>query len=164
MGQYFMIVNLDKQEYIHPHRLDAGLKFWEICANNVARVVPFLLRRSADGGGGDANDWYEPAPPGVVDTVERTNTCGRWAGDRIVICGDYDRPDQFITVEEALKAGYDQAHINKNKTSTGMVPCTLYEFAQVRFTEISKKVAEDFNNFIDIPEQKVTYRPPRGEN
>jgi len=76
MGQYFLILNLDKKEYLHPHKLGSGLKLWEICANNVCRVLPFLLRKSNETGGGDIREDYP--------------TAGRWAGDRIVVVGDYD--------------------------------------------------------------------------
>jgi len=31
MGQYYFIVNLDKKEYLHPHKLGDGLKLREIC-------------------------------------------------------------------------------------------------------------------------------------
>lgn len=76
MGQYFLIVNTDKREYLHPHRLGCGLKLWEICANKALNVLGFLLRQSSEGGGGDIQKDYKNA--------------GRWAGDRIVIVGDYD--------------------------------------------------------------------------
>ena len=51
MGQYFMIINLDKKEYIDPHKLASGLKFWEILASQSAtRALAFLLRQSNEGG------------------------------------------------------------------------------------------------------------------
>jgi hypothetical protein len=157
-----MIVNIDKKEYIHPHRIGAGLKFWEICANNSARVVPFLLRRSAEGGGGDAQEWFEPKPAGVVDDIESSNTCGRWAGDRIVITGDYDVEDQEITVAEARAEGWSEEHLTPNKlTPNGMVKTNLYHLAQMKFKEISKWVARDFNKFIEGADMEVEYSPPR---
>ena len=76
MGQYFKIVNLDKREYLDPHKLGMGLKLYEICANRGSGVLPFLLRKSDETGGGDIHKDYRYA--------------GRWAGDRIVVIGDYD--------------------------------------------------------------------------
>ena len=29
MGQYWVVVNLDKHEFVMPHRLGSGLKLWE---------------------------------------------------------------------------------------------------------------------------------------
>lgn len=76
MGQYFILLNLDKKEYIHPHRLGCGAKLWEIAVNKISAVFAFLLRQSSEGGGGDIQKDYKNA--------------GRWAGDRIVVVGDYD--------------------------------------------------------------------------
>ena len=89
MGQYFLIVNLDKKEYIHPHELGSGLKLWEICANNICRVLPFLLRKSNETGGGDIHKDYKNA--------------GRWAGDRIVVIGDYDKSGLYDKAKEEFK-------------------------------------------------------------
>jgi hypothetical protein len=77
MGQYFVIANLTKKEYLHPHRLGFGAKLWEISANNITRIFPLLLRKSSEGGGGDIQRDYP--------------TAGRWAGDKIVVVGDYDK-------------------------------------------------------------------------
>ena len=76
MGQYFILVNLDKKEYVCPWCMGGAAKLYEWCANPQAGVIPFLLRKSSDFGGGDIHKDYE--------------TAGRWAGDRIVLVGDYD--------------------------------------------------------------------------
>lgn len=83
MGQYFMLVNLDKREYIHPHDVGHPAKLWEICANNLGGVLLFLLRQSDEGGGGDICKDYPAA--------------GRWAGDRITVVGDYDSSNLYDT-------------------------------------------------------------------
>lgn len=89
MGQYFYIVNLDKKEFLHPHHLGSGLKLWEICANNISRILPFLLRKSNEGGGGDIHKDYKFA--------------GRWAGDKIVVIGDYDKSKLFDKADKEFK-------------------------------------------------------------
>ena len=90
-GQYFLVVNLDKSEFIHPHRVGSGLKLWEICANNVSRLLPFLLRQSSEGGGGDYRGAFE------------SEYAGRWAGDRIVVIGDYDESGLYEEVSATYK-------------------------------------------------------------
>lgn len=75
MGQYFILVNLDKKEFISSWDIDGLAKFFEWCANKQAGVIPFLLRQSTDRGGGDINEEYKLA--------------GHWAGDRITLVGDY---------------------------------------------------------------------------
>jgi len=89
VGQYFRLVNLDKKEYVDPWAIGGLGKLWEWCANNQCRVIPFLLRKSSQGGGGDIHKDYKYA--------------GRWAGDRIVLVGDYDESGLFDKVEEEFR-------------------------------------------------------------
>lgn len=88
MGQYFYIANLDKKEWLNPHTLGMGLKLWEICANRGAGVLPYLLRKSDEGGGGDQND-------------PDAKFAGRWAGDRIVVIGDYDSSNLYEEINKS---------------------------------------------------------------
>lgn len=78
MGQYHYPVNLDKREFIHPHKLGCGLKIREQLAGGYTlRALGVLLTVSNGRGGGDIN---ADDPHGMI---------GRWGGDRIAIVGDY---------------------------------------------------------------------------
>lgn len=107
MGQYWYPVNLDKKEFIHPHKLGTGLKLWEQLANHpgigAALIVLMAAMPEARGGGDfdlDAN-WHGPerevpgkhnAGPGPMPTkypAIAKAVIGRWAGDRVVLVGDY---------------------------------------------------------------------------
>lgn len=118
MGQYYMVVDLDKREFLHPHRLGSGLKVWEICAGNLPRVLAYLLKQSTGQGGGD------PRPR------DKFPNCGRWAGDRVVIVGDYDETEAFQG---------------------------LYREVQDKefWTEISPFVAPEFNRFVEFQDKQV---------
>ena len=96
MGQYFIVVNDDKQEFINPHSFGDGLKFNEVArsAYGTLTALALLLRRSNEGGGGDF--------PG-----QRTTTIGSWAGDRISFVGDYDESGLYQT---ALAGYADVSH------------------------------------------------------
>lgn len=59
MGQYFIVANLDKREYLNNHLFDRGIKLGEVAFNQGAATALVLL------------------------------LAGRWGGDRIVVCGDY---------------------------------------------------------------------------
>lgn len=111
MGQYWKIVNLDKKEFVMPHRLGTGLKLWEQLANHpgtgAALVILCAAMPDARGGGDfdlDSN-WHGPErdeamKSGTIDGCTpgpmpeeypaiAKRTIGRWAGDRIALVGDY---------------------------------------------------------------------------
>lgn len=86
MGQYFVLVNLSRREFVHPYSLGDLLKLREM-ANTPAGIgvaMMILTACSSGRGGGDF-----PGDPVV----------GRWAGDRIALVGDYaedgDLPAEF---------------------------------------------------------------------
>lgn len=88
MGQYFYVVNLDKKQYLHPHRFEDGLKAVELASgDNTMRALAMLLTKSDGGGGGD----FAPDPTGII---------GSWAGDRIWIVGDYDSSGIYETAQK----------------------------------------------------------------
>ncbi len=88
MGQYFQPVNLDKKEYVCPWCLSGGAKLWEWAANPQGAIFTLLLRCSDEGGGGDYFGYHRGYGEGTP--VPRHEIAGRWAGDRIVMIGDYD--------------------------------------------------------------------------
>lgn len=100
MVQYHLTVNLDKREYLHPHRLGDGLKLLEQANSKGGIMVALhiLLACSNNRGGGDF--------PGNDQLI------GSWAGDRIAIIGDYakaaDLPEHnasniyYLCLEEYL--------------------------------------------------------------
>jgi hypothetical protein len=107
MGQYWYVVNLDKKEFIHPHKLGCGLKLWEQLANHPSTGSALLILcahpKGVGRGGGDFDieknwsgpervfprDNCQPGPmPEEYHKIAR-RTIGRWAGDRIMLIGDY---------------------------------------------------------------------------
>lgn len=108
MGQYFYTVNVDKREFIHPHRIGAGLKMGEFSSSSTWAHGMALLLSS---GHGD------------------TEISGRWAGDRIVVAGDYAADD--IPPDLAEKLAADGVEYTGN---------TLHALANQVFTDISEDV------------------------
>jgi hypothetical protein len=94
MGQYYAVVNLDKKEYIFPHRFCDGLKLLEFgCSASGTMTGLALLLADGNGRGGG-------------DIRSDSTLIGSWAGDRIVITGDYADEGKFIS-EEDYKAWYE---------------------------------------------------------
>lgn len=91
MGQYHKTVNLDKKEFIHPHKLASGLKLWEQLANSngPGQALIVLLAHPDHRGGGDFN----------ADSELAQKTIGRWRGDRIAIIGDYAEEGDIPGIE-----------------------------------------------------------------
>lgn len=90
MRQYHKIYNIDKKEFIHPHSIDNGLKLMEqVGFDKSSASALFLLLANSNGrGSGDAEEHF---------------MIGRWAGDRIVVQGDYAEPrDKAYIYEEDL--------------------------------------------------------------
>jgi len=81
VGQYHILVNIDKQEWVDPHGLGLGSKQWEGqvgIEGSLADAMYVLTMTSPDSGGGD---------------LPFTDISGRWCGDRVLIVGDYTKPD-----------------------------------------------------------------------
>lgn len=128
MGQYWIPVNLDKKEFIHPHKLATGLKLWEQAANFPGTPCALLILTAAyyeKRGGGDLDlteNWhgrertfpkYNVAPAPMFSEIDYPKiaaaVCGRWAGDRIAIVGDYAENSDLAPEHEA-KTIYDRCH------------------------------------------------------
>jgi hypothetical protein len=84
MGQYHIVVNLDKKQYLKPHDFECGAKLMEFgSGGDVMLGLALLLAFDNGRGGGDAR--------------VTSNLIGSWAGDRIVIAGDYGDEDPLHT-------------------------------------------------------------------
>jgi len=108
MGQYWIAVNLDKKEKLDPHKLGVGLKLGEQIGSGhgTPDALFILVAAMRERRGGGDFDWdsnyYGPErdskKPGhninggpVIDAYNDVakRTIGRWAGDRVVVVGDY---------------------------------------------------------------------------
>jgi len=78
MGQYHIIVNLDKEQYIHPHVFGDGMKLGEFGSSAQGTMLGLTLLLATDSGRGGGD--FAEEPDGIT---------GSWAGDRISIVGDY---------------------------------------------------------------------------
>jgi hypothetical protein len=84
MGQYYKIVNIKKKQYISPHIFGDGSKLMEfsMSANGVLSGLSILLADGNGRGGGDLGS--------------ENDIVGSWAGDNIVIAGDYADDGKFV--------------------------------------------------------------------
>lgn len=108
MGQYYKIVNIKKKQYISPYIFGDGSKLMEfsMSANGVLAGLSILLADGNGRGGGDLHS--------------ENDIVGSWAGDNIVITGDYADEGKFVK------------DVNKN----------LYSVANIEGEDISIKVLD----------------------
>lgn len=92
MGQYHMVVNLDRREYLDGHAFAEGVKLMEFgpSGDGTMMALAILLARDSGRGGGDFD--------GTSKLV------GSWAGCRIAICGDYGEPGDLVPPELLAKS------------------------------------------------------------
>lgn len=88
MGQYFKIVNVKKKQYLNPYMFGDGLKLMEFTCSRFG-VLSGLSILLADGNGRGGGDLHSENP--IV---------GSWAGDNIVIAGDYADDGNFLPADK----------------------------------------------------------------
>ena len=88
MGQYYKIVNIKKKQYITPYTFGDGSKLMEfsMSANGVLAGLAILLADGNGRGGGDLHS--------------ENDIVGSWAGDNIVVAGDYAEAGKFVKEPE----------------------------------------------------------------
>ena len=88
MGQYYKIVNVKKHEYLNPHMFGDGLKLMEFALSG-GGTLSALAVLLADGNGHGGGDLHSDNP--IV---------GSWAGDPIVVAGDYADNGRFLPADK----------------------------------------------------------------
>jgi hypothetical protein len=83
MGQYHIVVNLDKQQVVHPHKIGCGLKLWEQLASQISTGTALIILLASGSNGDGGGDICE-------DPI-----VGSWRGDRIAFVGDYDDSTKY---------------------------------------------------------------------
>jgi hypothetical protein len=134
VGQYYKVINVTKRQYLHPHKFGAGLKLMEFSGqrDSIGQALILLTCNGNNRGGGDLR---------TDDPL-----IGSWAGDQIVVAGDYG--DEWKWIPEDLKGKeyeYEQEVIRKfGFKEDGITPSdeNLYHAASLFFEDISDKIIE----------------------
>jgi len=138
MGQYYLIVNIDKRQYLYPHTFGDGQKFMEFggSATGTLLGLAVLTSEGLGRGGGDLI---------VPDGEDKNSRVGSWAGDRVVTIGDYGDEGKFV-VSEDVAAFHVHVKENPKKYEHRVIKedykPTLYEVANLFFTDISEDVRD----------------------
>lgn len=129
MGQYHILVNVDKAEYLDPFSIGLGSKQWEHQSEarwplygSLSDAMYILTMTSPNRGGGDMPSHHDVS--------------GRWAGDRVMVVGDY-------TVDEDLPAHFMAGN--------------LYGHALDHYAEIGELVREAFTGIYGLEWESETF-------
>ncbi len=95
IGQYYIIANLDRKEYLSTHPFNSGSKLLEFSLDSCGPLtgLAVLLADGCGRGGGDLRYFQEV--DGVDTEVDQDPIVGCWKGDRIVVAGDYADAGQY---------------------------------------------------------------------
>jgi len=140
MGQYYIQVNLDKEQSLNTHALGDGLKLLEFGLSSCGTMAAMAILLS-DGNGRGGGDLHLDKVKSKKLLKLADEIIGSWAGNRIVIAGDYGDSKKFINrrkykapvlqavADECFSEGY-------NKVSA----VNLYALASKKFEDISWKI------------------------
>lgn len=136
MGQYFLVANIDKQQYLYAHKFWDGLKLGEFGPSGSGTMA------------------------GLAYLLADNSGLGDWVGDRIVICGDYGPPGEHIKPAWLRRWRREQPKYGEGHTPN------LYQYVSEFFTDISTDViirlCEDDGWFRDHFREMMARREPIG--
>lgn len=115
MGQYYYVVNVDKKQYLNPHAFGDGLKLMEFGLSGCGTMAGLAVLL-AQGNGRGLGDLHSEDP-----------LVGSWAGDRVIVAGDY--ADAWVDPQD-LSSAQEGQEVN------------LYQLAEVAYEDISTRVVE----------------------
>jgi hypothetical protein len=155
MGQYYLVVNIDKKQYLNPVDFNDGMKLAEFGHSTEGTLLALTLLL-ADGngrGGGDffcsqylrEQERYQQKKAKTLPNARKLNDpiIGSWAGDRIVIAGGYADSREFLTGEEVQRyQKWHEDHEGPERREYKEKNTTLFEVAYRFYTNISQQVLE----------------------
>jgi hypothetical protein len=101
-----MIYNVNKKECLRI----GGAKLWEQTHAATSAALLLLLSNSNGRGGGDFNVWPKDYKnPTLKEKLAQeimSRVSGRWAGDKILVQGDYAEKTDKAFISEKLKTKY----------------------------------------------------------
>jgi len=150
MGQYHIPVNITKKEFLDPHMFGDGLKLMEFGLSGCGTLsgLTILLSNANGRGGGDLHS--------------ENPIIGHWAGDQIVIAGDYgDEGEEFT--QNPSENLYDEANKNYKDVSAEVLfalledkyVCKTYKNEMQYLLSSTKALIEDIILLHNTKENKL---------
>lgn len=131
LWQHHLILNLDKRQFLEPHAFgdQATLTGFANEAQGTLTALAMLLARDNGFGAGDLQLHQETPDQGLI---------GSWAGDRVVIVGDF-APNPALTEVDALEF-FESAFGSRFAVQYPNRHPNSYHLAQAVFDNVSDRV------------------------
>ena len=173
MGQEYKVVNIDKEEWFSPRDFGNSARFDSVVEDGEGSMMG-LATLIYDGRGQGSGDlycytcWGEPESPiakrcesfskkrdfkvvskhtinGRICKTVVPKIAGRWAGDRIIITGDYADNGKYIDERDLTEEEFDRAKkeypSKYEKGYSRTSDYNLYEFVEIKpFKNVSNEV------------------------
>jgi len=135
MGQYYKVVNTTKGQTLTPHTFGSGAKLMEFSSDQMS-IMQGLAILLADGNGRGGGDLYSENP-----------LVGSWAGDNIVVTGDYADEGKFVPVKDKKQNLYQYSDENFEDISYKVIECLCDDawWKQQFFEEWKAQGYQDWN-------------------
>ena len=132
MGQYYKVVNTTKKQVMIPHSFGSGAKLMEFSSDSMS-IMQGLAVLLADGNG-----------RGGGDLGSSNSIVGSWAGDQIVVAGDYADEGKFV--DDATKNLYEVSETYEDISFKVIgVLCDDSWYRQDYYNEWKERNFEDWN-------------------
>ena len=135
MGQYYKVVNTTKKQVMIPHTFGSGAKLMEFSGDQMS-IMQGLAILLADGNGRGGGDLHSGNP-----------IIGSWAGDSIVVAGDYADEGNFIENEDEMSKNLYQVSETYEDISFKVIECLCEDewWKQHYYDEWKARNFEDWN-------------------
>lgn len=146
MGQYHILVNFTKREFVNPHALGNGAKLWENIGfeTSLSSALFMLMAVSNNRGGGDFRREDE-----ANRTAKKRKVIGSWGGDCVAVIGDYYAEGDVV----------NPPNIPELDVETGIV--NVYDYVRNYFKDISGDIRRLFALEFEAKYKKETYKVKR---
>jgi hypothetical protein len=135
MGQYYKVVNTTKGQYLKPHTFGSGAKLMEFSSDGMS-IMQGLAILLADGNNRGGGDLYSDNP-----------LIGSWAGDSVIVTGDYADEGKFVPVKNRKENLYTYASENYEDISQEVICCLCEDrwWKQEYYNQWKAQNFEDWN-------------------
>ena len=153
MGQYHILVNFTKREFVNPHSLGNGAKLWENIGfeTSLSSALFMLMAVSNNRGGGDFRREDE-----ANRTAKKRKVIGSWGGDCVAVIGDYYAEGDVVNppnIPADLGTEIDSAGKEYKRD--------LYRYVRDNFKDISGDIRRLFALEFEAKYKKETYKVKR---